>query len=76
MTANQVMAKEMEAAGIMQTAQILSYNKPVYIVKALTDHESELSSDEDQASDYEHNFAVAMAALTVFVRGLVAVLSA
>ena len=69
--ANDVMAKEMEAAGVMQAVQILGYTKPVYIVKALTDQESENSSDEAQASDYSHNFQIAMDALTAFIRELV-----
>lgn len=74
MTANDVMAKEMEAAGVMQAVQIFAYQKPVYIIKALTNQESEASSDDEQASDYSHNFKVAMSTLTVFIQRLVATL--
>ncbi len=66
-----IVAHEMEAAGVVQAAQIMGYVKPVYVIKALTDKESQDSSPLDQATDYERNGELAMKALTAFLRALI-----
>lgn len=67
MRKNDVMAKEMEAAGVLLAVEILNYTKPVVVIKALTDKEDENSSDEEQTNDFAQNFEVAMINLSTFL---------
>ncbi len=57
----------MEAAGVIQATEILKFSNTIYIIKAITDQESEESSNTQQASDFVNNFELAMKNLCQFI---------
>ncbi len=74
MKKNDVIAKEMEAAGVIQATQILGFTKSIYVIKALTDKEEPTTSDDNQASDFSLNFEIAMNNLASFITEFVKIL--
>ncbi len=65
---NNVSVIDMEAAGVMQTVEILQYKKPVIILKSITGLiDEQKMADDSVASDYITNFALAMNNLSNFL---------
>ena len=64
---NDAVAKEMEAAGVMQAVQILNYKNPVYVIKTITDTIPSSTHEED----FVKNFDGAMNKLGEFIKEVV-----
>lgn len=72
MAVNDVAAQDMEAAGVVQAAQILGYQGPIYIVKAISGIANAASGVmNDEAASYEQNVSTTMHVLVTFVRELI-----
>ncbi|GEM_PF-3475786 len=70
---NGAIAKDMEAAGVLQALEILNDATPCYVIKVITDA---VTSDADEATssdDFLGNFTLAMNNLSDFVRKMVEV---
>jgi adenosylhomocysteine nucleosidase len=65
---NNAIAKEMEAAGILQALQILNYDKPYYIIKSITDIVDESILEATNAEQFIKNFTFAMEELTEIIK--------
>jgi adenosylhomocysteine nucleosidase len=69
---NAAVAKDMEAAGVLQAVQILSYAGGCFVVKAISDVSHERISEQVSSEEFATHFDVAMAHLTDVVTELLA----
>ncbi len=64
-------AKDMEAAGVLQALEILNDTTPCYIVKAITDVVTKETAESIASEDFINNFTLAMYNLVEFVKEMV-----
>lgn len=71
---NNVSVIEMEAAGVLQAVEILQYQQPVFVIKAITGLENSESQDSQLTSDFVNNFTIAMNNLAGFLKEAIVII--
>jgi len=69
---NAALAKEMEAAGVLQALQILQYRGLCYVIKAITDISDEFTLTQTPTEQFLRNFDLAMNELSIVIGEFVA----
>jgi adenosylhomocysteine nucleosidase len=68
---SKAIAKDMEAAGVMQALEILNYTDPCYVIKSITDITSKQINKETSSEMFINNFTLAMNKLSEFIKEIV-----
>jgi len=68
---SKAVAKEMEAAGILQAAEILNYKKPIFIIKSITDLIDEKIQTRTSHSQYMKNYLTAIKSLKSIIKEII-----
>lgn len=68
---NKALAKDMEAAGVLQTTEILGSTVPVYVIKSITDVGDEHVHAQTSSEDFRRNFSFAMKELSNVIKIIV-----